>query len=150
MRSQRLHQWFNNHTRVSSKASNGRQNLLNLAVKESKRLQLSQAYTRLYWNEKLKKIVDERWEEHKLEIQDEDANAATKLPAKAPIAFRNAIVRALLNEESSEVIEKVKRFRDESKGVPRNNDGEDGEGQEMGTEEDEEAKRVARAQRYHK
>jgi len=71
-----------------------------------RKLQLTQMYSRLYW-EKIKPVVDERWREN-LVLHPEAASEKGTL-----LAFRNDIIKEMWDDEPEDVRNKVKRRRDE-------------------------------------
>lgn len=71
-----------------------------------RKLQLTQMYSRLFW-EKIKPVVDERWRRN-LVLHPEAASEKGSL-----LAFRNDIIKEMWDDESEDVRAKVKRCRDE-------------------------------------
>lgn len=97
----------------------------------------------MYWETKLKKIVAERWEEHKSNAMEDDASASTKPTDGVPIAFINKVVRECFEAEPKDVVDTVMKFRKTS-GSTSDDDEQD---MDMGTEVSKEA---TKAQQYHR
>jgi hypothetical protein len=106
---QRVQAWFNNHTR-GSKSGYGRKKVLDLSKKKSKKLPSYQAYQQLYYEEKIKDIVEKRWDEHLRSQPGYDEDSVPQVPS---LAFRNRITRELFADESDEVKDKVEAHRNE-------------------------------------
>ncbi|KAI0057481.1 hypothetical protein BV25DRAFT_1920077 [Artomyces pyxidatus] len=96
----RIKQWYNN-ARGGNSTGNGRR-VLNLTAKPPHKLHPYQAYQTLYWQSKLKPIVDAAWVEHVL--------AHPEHAKSGGLAFRNERCKALFAEESTEVREEVMRY----------------------------------------
>jgi len=110
---QRLAQWFNNHTRATS-SGNRRRKLLDLSAKKTKKRQSWQAYSRLYWETKLKEKVQDKWVAYKKTMTEKAAAENTEpptFPDGAPLTFRNPVVQRLFAAESAEVKDEVERYR---------------------------------------
>jgi hypothetical protein len=91
----------------------------------------------LYYEDKLKPIIAERWAVH-LSTNPDDATKTGP-----PLPFRNKIIRELFEEESPEVKAEVEKRRDEDSDVELEmDDGED--------ISEEEAQRRAKAVAYQK
>src|SRR5262245_42839065 len=132
---QRIKQWFNNHTRASA-SSGGRRKLLKLGGTK-KKLRTTQAYQTLYYQEKIKEVVEKRWE---IEYKSKPGNESkVKCPAP-PLHFRNQITEEMWENESAEVKAKVEEYRNKSE------ESDDELGEEADGEVDaEELKRRAKA-----
>ena len=74
-----------------------------LKLTSKTRLQPFQAYSRLYYDEKLKPIVDEKYKEH--------IESVPKAQQKSRFAFSAALTRELFDAESEEVKNKVEVYR---------------------------------------
>jgi hypothetical protein len=92
--------------------------------KKKKKLSFAQAYTKLYWKEKLERSVYECWKEHWIEEHPEYATThpehhtvKKKTIPKPGIAFRNRIVRELFDEESPDVKSEVKAYCEKTEEV---------------------------------
>src|SRR5882672_7333995 len=96
---QRLKQWINNHTRKTS-SGEGKSKLLDLSGKAARRWQPYQAYSRLYYDTKLRPIITNAYIEYREGIPDGDVPASL-------FAFRNRELRMMLENETSEVKEEV-------------------------------------------
>jgi hypothetical protein len=92
---QRLKQWINNHTRKTS-SGEGKSKLLDLSGKAARRWQPYQAYSRLYYDTKLRPIITNAYIEYREKVPDgEQVDSLFK--------FRNRELRAMLENETSEV-----------------------------------------------
>jgi hypothetical protein len=108
--------------------------------KKSRKLHITQAYSRLYYEDKLKAIINEHWLTH-LKSHPEDASKKG-----STLAFRNKIVKELYDAEPAEVKAEVKKRRDEGF-----SDGDDEDGDDDANVDKVEQKRKAKAvsfQRY--
>lgn len=93
--SQRLKQWMNNHTRSTS-TGEGKQKMLDLTGRKAKRWQLYQAYSHLYYKEKLRPLIITRYLEYLTTVPTgEEADSVFK--------YRNSQLRRMLEDESDEV-----------------------------------------------
>ncbi|KAI0060275.1 hypothetical protein BV25DRAFT_1807555, partial [Artomyces pyxidatus] len=99
----RLKGWFNNNTRGSKSGSNNK--VLDLSSKATRKLPPYQVYQMLYWKSRLQAIVDPEWEAHKA--------STPGVTSRHRMAFRNKKCRELLEEESEEVQEEIRRYVDE-------------------------------------
>jgi hypothetical protein len=101
----RIKQWFNNHTRAGG-ASETRIKVLDLTGRKPKKLQPTQAYSRLYYDKKLKPAIADAWAKHILDMP------ADKL--KRPnLRFRNKVIKEMWLEEPEHVQEEVEKYREE-------------------------------------
>jgi hypothetical protein len=92
---QRLKQWMNNHTRSTS-TGEGKQKILDLTGRKAKRWQPYQAYSHLYYKDKLRPIIVTGYLEY----------LATVLTGEEPdsvFKYRNSQLRRMLEDESDEV-----------------------------------------------
>ena len=101
--------WFHNNTRTSSSASRKR-SLLKINVK-SKTLRAWQAYQSLYYQTKLKPIVDAAYKAY-LETVPPDTK-----PEKTCFAIMNQVVQKAFAEEMEEVKAEVEEYRQKVKEV---------------------------------
>jgi len=112
---------------------------LKLDSKKSKKRQDWQAYSHLYWDTKLKGLVAEEWAAHKqaaLETAVAENAAQPTQPEKAPLPFRNEVVRRLFKVESPEIKAAVEKYRNN----PTN---------PVDVQDDAEGTRIETAQKYH-
>jgi hypothetical protein len=79
----------------------GRKDILRLT--KSRMLQPTQAYSRLYYNSKLKEIVDKEYKEH--------TDNTPKDQQEQRVAFTAKLLEKLLNEETDEVRAEVEAYR---------------------------------------
>ena len=111
--SQRIKEWFNNHTRQSF--SGGRRNqMLNLTSKKPKLIPAWQAYSLLYYDTRIKDIVVEQWPAMRDRLLDKKARGediGKEPPKAAPLWFRNQIVREEYKIETDEVKEEVVQYQ---------------------------------------
>ena len=105
---QRLQQWFNNHSRGMAAAvgSERRPKPLNLVERPTKKLSFVQAYTKLYYQSKLKPIVDEAWKQHIAENPGEVGRGDR-------LKHRNKLIGELFHDEAKEVKQRVEQCREE-------------------------------------
>jgi hypothetical protein len=84
-----------------------------LRLGKIKKLQDWQAYSHLYWEIKLKQIVEDEWVKHKqtaLETAVAENAAPPTLPDHHTLPFRNDVVRREFKEESPEVKTAVEEY----------------------------------------
>ena len=98
--------WFKNHSRASASSGEGRRSLLDLRAKRHRKLSLLQAYSKLYYDSKVKLIVEERWKEEHVDYMRKNPNltASARIP---PLKFRNEVTQEMLDDESAEVKREV-------------------------------------------
>jgi hypothetical protein len=83
--------------------------------RKKKKLSLTQAYTKLYWKDKIENIVNERWKADWLSAHpDYDANNPSERIPVPGIAFRNKIVRRLYDSELETIKSMVQEYREET------------------------------------
>ncbi|KAH8094961.1 hypothetical protein DFH11DRAFT_1555174 [Phellopilus nigrolimitatus] len=111
--SKRIRAWFNNHTgtrgdKTRLQTRNVRESLQRMlsgkSPKKKQKLQLTQAYSDIYWEKKLKTIIDDGW---KLERAMDST-----LGHKDFIKYMNGRIRELYAAESPEVQAEVEAHRD--------------------------------------
>jgi hypothetical protein len=101
-----------------------RKPLLAFGSKKPKKLPAFQVYSKLYYDEKIKDILMERWRnERHLEDEYDTENPA----ARPTIKFQNKVTRELYDAESQEVKENVEKHR--SRERESSSDEEEGEGE---------------------
>jgi hypothetical protein len=98
---QQIYWWYFNHSRTTTSGSDTR-NVLKLQG-SSRILQPFQAYSQLYYESKLKPIIDEKYKVH-LETVPFDKQ-------KTAFAFRAAETKELLEAETEEVKREVEEYR---------------------------------------
>jgi hypothetical protein len=103
-----LKDWFKNRTRPGTAGGEGKSKFFEFVPKKSWKLPLYQVYSKLYYESKLKEVIEERWIEKYLH---ENPLHCGKTPAPS-MDFRNVETKALLEEESEEVKEEVRKRRD--------------------------------------
>jgi hypothetical protein len=95
--------WFHNHTRATTSGT-GTRGILDL--KGKRRLAAPwQAYQNLFYESKLKALVETAWEEY-LSTRPEGSK-----PEKSQFTVKNELIQNLYAEESEEVKEEVERHR---------------------------------------
>lgn len=125
-----MYWWFFNHTRASSSGSDSR-NLLKLSTK-NRTLQGFQAYSRLYYETKLKDVIDKEYKVHTETVPKEEQ--------KTRFAFAAALTKTLLDSESDEVKAEVEAYRKKestSKEIKLEDDSDDDDDPEKQDERDE-------------
>jgi|HubBroStandDraft_1064217.scaffolds.fasta_scaffold02537_11 hypothetical protein len=137
---QRIKQWFNNHSRSGS-TSGTTQKLIDLKGKRTRKLQMTQMYSRMFWEEKIKPIAEERWCAH-LALHPE-----LVFKRGIPLAFRNDVIKELFEKEPAEVKAEVARRRDEE--VSDEETGADEDDNHAGADSDGQ-KRQAKALSYQR
>jgi hypothetical protein len=109
-------------------SSGCRRRLLDLGGKtrKKKKLSVTQAYTKLYWEEKIAAVVEKRWKTKWLSEHPEynPKDPRHRIP-KAPIAFQNSVVRELYDSEPPEVVLAVAEHRDETGEQSASSDDDD-------------------------
>jgi hypothetical protein len=107
---QQIKDWFKNHSRASESISEGQQKILDLSNKKAKKLPLWQAYSKRFYEEKLKEAVQAHWNaKHKTENPDHDEETPI---APSPLQFQNEVIRAMYEEESDEVKKEIESYWD--------------------------------------
>jgi hypothetical protein len=141
--------WFSNHSRETSNGDNQRK-ILNLDRKKRKKLQLWQAYSRLYYDDKVKASVESLWPGRRAILLEGivAGDNVKEPPAAAPLWFRTEVTKAMFEEESDEVKDKVKRHRNDEEG--QDDDDDDDEGIPSDDEDQDHAQRKAKAWAYHR
>jgi hypothetical protein len=98
---QRVYWWFHNHTRTSTSGTDAR-NTLKLSTTTRVR-QPYQAYSKLYYETKLKDIIDEKYKEH--------IDTTPKAEQKGRFAFTSALTKSFYDAETDEIKNEVEIFR---------------------------------------
>lgn len=135
--------WFNNHSRETS-GTKRKAKLLQLgpAPKKVRLMQAWQAYSQLYFNERVKPTLEARWDEYKLDLE---AGIISAMPTH--LAVLREVTTSILAAESDEVKEKVEKYRRDLKaGVAVKN--EDPDINAESSNNPEEADASARAKLY--
>jgi hypothetical protein len=105
-----------------------------------------QAYSRLYYDEKLKEVAEEEWpaERKDLLARKEEGGKDVKAPPEAaPLWFRNKIAMREFKDETNEVKEIVEKYRQSRLEVAADEETDEGV-------DEEEAKRIAKVKAYNK
>ena len=134
---QQIKEWFNNHTRETSRA----RMILNLtSAKKVKLLTQPQAYSQLYYETRIKDVVIAEWPAERDRILEQKKNGEDMKdpPKSAPLWFRNKIMQSEFQAESNEVKQEVEKYRRSRVG---NSEG----GGLDGSLDPDEARRVAAA-----
>lgn len=114
---------------------------MSFEAKKKRKLALWQAYSQLYYDDKIKASVESEWPTRRARLLQE-AVAGEKEPSlAAPLWFRTEVTKALFEVESQEVKDEVEKHRAE---------GGDGEGDPPSDCDDESAQRIAKAWGYHR
>jgi hypothetical protein len=81
--------------------------------KKTKLLADYQAYTRLYYEARIKDVVDEKWLNERASILAKiaEGEALKEPPEAAPLWFRNIIARRQLSSETEDMKEEVEKYR---------------------------------------
>jgi hypothetical protein len=103
--------WFKNHTRASGSMGQGQRPLLNLSQKKAKKLPVWQAYSKHFYEEKLKEVVQVHWNAKFKTENPEHDEENTPIPPP-PLQFRNEVIRTMYEEESEEVKKEIEVYRD--------------------------------------
>jgi hypothetical protein len=103
-----LKDWFKNRTRAGTAGGEGKTKIFEFAPKKSRKLPLYQAYSKLYYESKLKETIQQRWSN---KYHSENPHHTGGIPPPS-MDFRNAETKALLDEESEEVQEEVRKKQD--------------------------------------
>jgi len=89
---------------------------LKLSVRPTRKLSTTHAYGKLYW-EKLKPILDERWDQY---IAENPGAGGTHLRSNR-LNYQNKLLRELLDAEPEDIKKEVERRREE--GIAFDDDG---------------------------
>jgi hypothetical protein len=86
---------------------------LNLTDRKSKLLSSQQAYSRLYYDTRIKYVVAEAWPAERARILEQKGNGedVKDPPEVAPLWFRNKIVNEEFLAETDDVKKKVEAYR---------------------------------------
>jgi hypothetical protein len=141
MSKKRVKQWFNNHSRAHGGELTSRAKVLDLTKKKKKKLQITQAYSALYYDSKLKDIIADRWNDH---CASQPGCVEGKKVSLPNIAFRNKVIREAYEEETQEVKDEVEAYRNQSE----ESSDDDIEGEEL--LDSEELKRRAAALKFQR
>lgn len=104
---QRIKFWFHNHTR-STTSGTGQRALLNLKGK-CKLVQPWQAYQNLYYEDKLKPLVEDAWQAYLTSVPEGSK------PEKSRFAAKNELIQDLYAKETDDVKEEVEKHRQKMK-----------------------------------
>lgn len=124
-----------NHSRASARGGEGRRWILDLSGKKTKKLPTWQAYSKLFYDTKIKDQVRRRWKAYYLSKNPGFDPIANPTPPP-PLKFLNMVTKELYEQESAEVKDEVERSRvtdGRSTSVVADADGED----ELSTKEQE-------------
>ena len=86
---QRILQWYNNHTRGTFTGDGKRKKILDLRGKRHRKLADWQAYSRLYYNDRIKDVVDREWEAKTKAFMESRAEGDESAVPVLTMAFRN-------------------------------------------------------------
>ena len=100
-------------------------------------------YSKLYYETKLKSIIQERWNE---ECRTKNPNLPPGEVSHPTMGFRNKTIKTLFEEEDNNVKAEVNRKRESMEGDAKVNSKDDKEGED--NEELERKRRSAGIQRY--
>lgn len=120
--------------------------MLNLTAppKKSRRLQAWQAYSQLYYEDRVKATADRRWETL---LEEKELGLITDMPNR--LTFHRQMIMEFFEKESEEVKEEVEKYR-QSESVNENSLSED-EGDSDDDDDDPEIKaQRAKAKTYLK
>lgn len=133
-----MREWFNNRSRATT-AGTGRRSGLDL-IKQSKTRLLSiyHAYSAMF-KLRLGPIIDKEWADAVMSQRLAEEDKLKSIPA-VPINFRNAALKRMLADESTEVKAQVEAWRQAQRTLEIKDEGDD----------DEVTRRLAVANRYHK
>jgi len=107
---QQIKDWFKNHSRAGASKGDGRRQLLDLREHKRKKLPAWQAYSKLYYEKKVKEVVDAQWKV-KYVAENPDHDETLSVPP-APLRFRNQIIRQLYEQETDDVKDEVETSRE--------------------------------------
>lgn len=117
---------------------------LNLLKRTSKKLSASQAYSRLYYDKKLKPTVDAKMSQYFAKNPQLRGNTGTAL------RYRNIVTQELLNADTDEVKAEVEKARDEGLFQRGEGSGEQDVGNGDDAVEEIERQRRMKAHSLHK
>lgn len=146
---QRVKAWFGNHTRdPTTNAETSHKDVLNLRDRKPKKLSTIQAYQQLYYQDRIKKTVDERWAKKR---EDEKSHPpvepAKPLPEHPTIRFRNTVTKELYATENEDIKAKVEAARDDPETMIDISDDEDEDGEDI---DEDEIRRVDDAKKINR
>ncbi|KAF7976813.1 hypothetical protein HWV62_5682, partial [Athelia sp. TMB] len=102
----KLKTWFNNNGRIGSKQGKPLLDLQLKPKKPKKKLSMVQAYTKKYFETKIKPIAIARYQEHLREAE------AGLVDLMQPLHHRNRVIREFWNLEPQEVIDEIAAYRE--------------------------------------
>jgi hypothetical protein len=83
--------------------------------RKKKKLSLTQAYTKLYWRDRIEDEVEQHWRKEWLADHPEyDASNPFHRIPKPGIAFRNRIVQMLYDAEPEDIKREIEKHRDQT------------------------------------
>ena len=131
-------QWYNNHTHRTSTGDGKRKKILDLRGKRHRKLADWQAYSRLYYNDRIKDVVDREWEAKTKAFMKSHAEGDESAVPVLTMVFHNKITRRIFAGESAEIKAECEKYHDQ-----------EAMGGAADVEINAEAARVAKAQSYH-
>ncbi|KAH7904424.1 hypothetical protein BJ138DRAFT_1119424 [Hygrophoropsis aurantiaca] len=140
----RIQQWYNNHTRVNAKEKGGKRKFLDLRAKKRKMLQDYQAYSQLYYDERVRPTVETNWPARRESLLKDHKAGDKPIPEHPPLWYRNEICRELLADEDDDIKDEVDEYRKN----PQDQDEPDSDEELLTPEEKLELKRVEQAEAY--
>jgi hypothetical protein len=143
--SQRIRQWYNNHTRLTAAASERRRTFLDLTKRVKRQKSDWQTYSTLYYHSKLKSIIAERWKA-KYEDEHPDRDPSSQVIPGPTLAYRNEQIRLLYQDESEAVKQEVEaKMKEEDNDQDAVDEGEGDRGIDP-----EEGKQIVRLRAYQR
>jgi hypothetical protein len=142
-----MKQWYNNHARGTASSTSERHKILNFKEKAKRRKQGWQVYSKLYYKEKLRRLIQESWEKKYRQDHpelDEDA----PIP-RLSLSFRNQKTRELFEAEKDEIKQEVATAQKADLDSGDDEDNDEGEDDDPDGDEHEH-KRLARLAGYLK
>lgn len=110
---------------------------MDLQTKKKKTLPDFQAYSRLYYNDRVKAVFERRWEEEKERVRSGEQESMPSI-----VKFRNKITQELLAAESDEVKAAVETYRHKIAGKKEGGEEDDGLDEETSETMGEQADRA--------
>lgn len=106
---QQLKDWFKNHTRASAGVGETKRKLFDWGPKKAKKMPLVQVYSKMFYETRLKDIIQESWNQEYLATHpmlSESDKCRIPVPS---LKFRNKMTKTLFAEEPRAVQLEVER-----------------------------------------
>ncbi|KAH7902814.1 hypothetical protein BJ138DRAFT_1108212, partial [Hygrophoropsis aurantiaca] len=144
----RIQQWFNNHTHDNATEKQGKHmKILNLCTRKKQKLPPWQAYSQLYYDDRVRPVVEAEWPERRAEIIEYKDADDKDPPEVAPLWFRNKISMHFFDEESDDIIAEVEEHHQSLEQEDGDDDHDEEDSDDDHDEEDSDDDEEVKAER---